>query len=300
MKKIDVLCVGMATYDLIFSIDQLPKPDDKITASQFEATGGGPAANAAIAVSRLGLRSAFMGYLGKDHWGDKHLAELVEATVDTSLVKRGDCATSLSTILVQPDGKRIVVNHRGEGAELGSGDPDAISLIPSVILFDGHEPEASLQLLEYASENEIVTVLDAGSVNPGTSQLFEKVDFLVCSEQFAADICATNDKTAQHNFLAKRSKNVVITYGSSGLTWKTVDGEGSQKAFKVRAVDTCGAGDAFHGAFAAGLVKNVEWNELLHYASAAAALCCTVTGARTGLPSANDIEQFLISHKAKI
>jgi len=285
-EAIDVLCVGHASYDLIFSVPYHPAADEKIVASCFSGCGGGPAANAAIAVSRLGLKAAFAGYLGQDLYGDKHWQEFIEEKITTKLIVRDLNPTPLSSIFVKPNGKRSLINYKGETRALPAGSIDFSSVNPKVILFDGHEPQVSLDLLELAQKKSIPTVLDAGSLHEGTEQLMDKVDYLVCSEKFARQFAEHEEKAL--NLLAKISAHVVITLGERGLIWKCGDEQGKQPAFSVAAVDTTGAGDAFHGAFSAAVAMQMNWIDSLRYASAAGALCCTKIGARPGLPALNE------------
>ena len=89
MQNIDVLCVGATSYDFVFRVKHHPGSDEKTTADTIIRCGGGPAANAAVTVARMGLRSAFAGYLGADIFGQLHLEELKAVGVDTGLVVRG-------------------------------------------------------------------------------------------------------------------------------------------------------------------------------------------------------------------
>ena len=138
-------------------------------------------------------------------------------------------------------------------------------------------------LLERTQSEGIPTVLDAGSVHEGTLALMEGVDYLVCSEKFARQF-AGDEETALAR-LAEVSPAVVITLGEKGLIWRRGQERGVLSAFPVTAIDTTGAGDAFHGAFAAAVSLRMNWLDVLRYASAAGSLCCTKTGARSGLPS---------------
>lgn len=289
--EIDVLCLGHACYDLTFSVKEHPQSDEKIFADNLTECGGGPAANAAIAASRLGLSSAFAGYLGKDLYGNMHLQEFTKENVNTHLLVRNSPPTPLSTILVKPDGKRALINFKGSTKPLLSNAIDFSSITAKVILFDGHEPSVSLDLLEIARHKKIPTVLDAGSMHEGTSKLWNKVDYLVTSEKFALQFADTLDEALTR--LAKESPAVVITLGEKGLIWKRNNQSGSLKASPINAIDTTGAGDAFHGAFAAALALELEWSDLLAYSSAAGALCCTKIGARQGLPFKSEHAELL-------
>ena len=280
---VDVLCVGHASYDLVFSVAHHPVEDEKISAEGFVSCGGGPAANAAVTVAKLGFEAAFAGFLGLDIYGEKHYQELLELGVHTNLIIRGSSPTPLSTVLVKPDGKRALINYKGETLPLSSGTIDFSSVTPKVVLFDGHEPHLSNSLLERTQTENIPTVLDAGSVHEGTLALMESVDYLVCSEKFARQFAGDEEIALAR--LAEISPAVVITLGERGLIWRRGQDRGILSAFPVNAIDTTGAGDAFHGAFAAAVSCDMNWLDVLRYASAAGSLCCTKIGARSGLPS---------------
>lgn len=289
--NIDVLCVGHASYDLIYSVPHHPGSDEKMVADNFVGCGGGPAANASVQVVKLGLTSAFYGYLGQDLYGEKHLQELICHGVNVDKVVRGESPTPLSTILVKPDGQRALINYKGNTQALSANAIDFSALTAKVILFDGHEPRISVPLANYAKTQGILTVLDAGSVHQGTLALMSIVDHVVCSEKFAKQMYDNNPVAL--NRLAEVAPNVVITLGEKGLLWQSGNNSGTLSAFPVSAVDTTGAGDAFHGAYAAGLALGLDWEGLLVYASAAGALCCTKAGARLGLPDLNEHQRLV-------
>ncbi len=295
-KSFDVLCVGHASWDLIFEINHQPHSDEKMFAESLSSMGGGPAANAAVAVARLGGKSAFMGYLGTDDFGDMHLQEFEREGVYTDYLFRGKQRTPVSSIYVKPDGQRSVVNWK---ADVVPQSADSISkamlesLNPRVILFDGHEPEISRVLCEWAKEKQITTLLDAGSLREGTRLLADKVDVLAASSAFAKGLCGDVNPTQALSKLSELNDNVIITYGDQGLVWQR-DGEtGELPAFHVTAVDTTGAGDAFHGALAFAVSRDMLWKESLAFASAAAALCCTKLGARIGLPDLSAVYEIM-------
>ncbi|UOA08813.1 carbohydrate kinase family protein [Methylobacter sp. S3L5C] len=289
--NIDVLCVGHASYDLVFSVAHHPAEDEKIFAESLVSCGGGPAANAAVTVAKLGFKAAFSGYLGQDIYGEKHYQELRQYGVNTDLIIRGTSPTPLSTVLVKADGKRALINYKGETRPLLSEAIDFYGITPKVILFDGHEPQLSTSLLKRTQSEKIPTVLDAGSVHEGTLALMEQVDYLVCSEKFARQFAG--DQETALTRLAENSPTVVITLGERGLIWQRGQERGVLPAFSVNAIDTTGAGDAFHGAFAAAIVLKMNWLDALRYASAAGALCCTKIGARSGLPSKEEHRALL-------
>lgn len=300
MIVIDVLCVGITTYDLYFFTDRHPGVDEKMFARSMLSCGGGPASNAAVTVARMGLTAAFSGYLGNDSFGVQHLRELEDAGVRCDWVVRGDRPTPISSLCVKPDGQRSAVSHRVAGAALEADQVDLEGIRPKVMLFDGHEPALSLSLMERAEREGIPTLLDAGSVHPGTSALHERVDYLLCSETFALEMCGTLDPEEALTALSRNRRHVVITLGARGLIWKRENDRGRLPAYPVKAVDTTGAGDVFHGAFAGCLAIGCGWRESLGYASAAAALSCTRPGGRTGIPFGEEVEAFIASAREAV
>jgi sulfofructose kinase len=286
---IDVLCVGHASYDLIFAVPRHPEADEKLFADALVACGGGPAANAAVAAARLGCKAAFAGYLGSDDYGELHRAELLRDGVEVGLVARGPSPTPLSAVLVKPDGKRALVNYKGDTRPLAADAIDCSGVNPKVVLFDGHEPNLSAPLLARG----IPSVLDAGSLHPGTLDLMFAVDYLACSEKFARQWLGEDDPPRALAGLAERSPAVVITLGERGLIWRKGGDSGALDAYPAQAVDTTGAGDAFHGAFAAALAQGRPWLDILRQASAAGAICCESLGARPGLPDRQRLESFM-------
>jgi sulfofructose kinase len=276
---LDVLCVGHASFDQVFTVPHHPAPDEKLVASRLELCGGGPAANAAVQIQRLGFKAGFSGYLGFDVFGDAHLKELQALGVDIQGVIRGAAPTPLSTVLVKPDGARSLVNFKGERSALSEKTSPLERLDAKVLLFDGHEPFLAQSLLN----RSVPKVLDAGSLHTGTQLLMNQVDHLVASEKFAREWLGRDDPEAALEALAAFAPVVVITLGEKGLIWLRDGITGRLAAPRIQAVDTTGAGDAFHGAYAAGLAGGWPWEAILQVASAAGAACCEVLGARSGL-----------------
>jgi sulfofructose kinase len=220
------------------------------------------------------------------------MAELAKEGVATGLVARGHWATSFSSILVKPNGDRSVVNFR-EHPPLRRNSLDLSTVQPTTVLFDGHEPKLSESLLRWARTSGTPTILDAGSLHAGTEYLMGRVDYLVASHRFACECAGTREPAAAAATLNQIAPSVVITLGHSGLVWKAGDASGWLPGFPVEAVDSTGAGDAFHGAFALGVARGMSWNDLLIYANAVGALCCTKLGARAGLPVASQVDNLL-------
>lgn len=294
----DILCAGHACYDLIFQVPHHPQSDEKISSSAHYACGGGPAANAAVAISRLGLKSEFIGYLGNDLYGESHLTELNAEGVETSRVMRGSAATPVATLIVKPDGRRSVVNYtEADTIKIDNQLTLDNQCLPSVMLFDGHQANVSLELIRQSRQYEIPTILDAGSLHTGTRRLMSQVDYLAASEKFARQYTGQNDPEIALQQMSNLAPVVIITLSERGLLWSRHGQFGQLPAFKVDTVDSTGAGDAFHAGLATALTLQKPWKETLVFASAVAALCCTRIGARPGMPGHHELSEFLQNNR---
>ena len=290
---VDVLCLGLASHDLVFDVNRHPGSDEKMKASALLNCGGGLAANAAVASARLGYPTAFAGYLGEDVYGEMHMAEFHADGVNTDWVVRGAEPTPLSAIIVKPDGQRAIVNYRGHSEGACTNRFDLHQLSAKSILVDGNHFALAQEVVQYAKQNQIPTIIDADSLQPHTEALVQVVDYVVTSERFAYEYSGHNSVETALGKLATVANNVVVTLGERGLIWQRGSERGSLAAFAVKAIDTTGAGDAFHGAFAAGVAGGMEWDALLRFASAVGALCCTKQGGRVGIPMLDEVEALL-------
>lgn len=294
LNELELLCVGCAAYDITYHTPTIPDPGSKAIASSVVTCGGGPASNAAVTAARLGIKSGFCGYLGSDSFGDLHFGELKADGVNTDLVVRGKEKTQLSATITNEDGESILVSYIDVDDWLTSEVVQFREAKPKVLLFDGREPHLIAEMIEWAAEEQITTVLDAGSPRPIYDQILSKVDYVVASRNCARRLADTDDLSVALEWLCERCDNSLITLGADGLVWQTkVAGEGSLETFKVDAIDSIGAGDAFHGAFCAGLVKQLPWDELVRFASAAGALTTTGLGGRTSIPTLGEVHRLI-------
>jgi sugar/nucleoside kinase (ribokinase family) len=292
--SITALCLGHAAHDLCFIADAYPAENTKAQTESMVESGGGPAANAAWLLARWGVNTAFAGLLGNDNYGRRVVEELSTGGVDCALVElRAGHVTPVSAILVNRiTGSRTIMNRRIQGAGM-TLHPDKLSgLNPRLLLFDGHELDASLTAMQ--SFPHAITLLDAGSLREGTRQLSEHVDYLVSSQHFAAQITGQNEnhsdwlQTAQ--LLQKRChKTAIITLGGMGCVYDNGHERGRIPAMNVHAVDTTGAGDIFHGALAFGLIEGKPLSDALRLATVAAGLSVQQWGGRPSVPELSTV-----------
>lgn len=285
MKQVDVLSIGYACWDLNFQVCHHPAPDEKIRAQTLISEGGGPAANAAIGVARLGGSVAFAGRLGNDPFGEAHLKELKEAGVNTDCIFRSDAPTPVASVSVKPNGERSVITFSEKRESI---DFDFGPLQPACLLTDGHEWEASEKALRNFKNEP--SVLDAGSLTDSTKALAKKVTHLIASTVFAESASQSQDPTDWMKCLAGLAPFIAVTRGAMGIYWSNDSGiHGHLKALPVKAVDTTGAGDLFHGAFAWALSQEKPFPAALSWANQVASCSVQKAGGRSSFPTRVDI-----------
>jgi len=300
--SVELLAIGHASYDLTLFVDEFPRENSKLETYEMLEHGGGPAANAAYLLSLWGVNCGFAGLVGNDLYGQRVSDELRSAGVDLSLTEiRPSHVTPLSVILVNTcNGSRTIVNRKEMNAALQLHESQLEQADPRLLLFDGHEPEAS-HLALHALPGA-VSILDAGSLRTGTEELAGKVSYLVASEHFALQatgLANLADQETQRKCLrqlrgrARADARLVVTLGERGLIYEEAGAFCHLPAFPVHPVDTTGAGDTFHGAFAFGILRGLSLHETLRLASMAAALSVQRRGGRPSIPALAEVQKEL-------
>jgi len=276
--------------DINFNVSHHPTADEKLRAAAMHTCGGGPAANAAVTIARLGGSARFCGYLGNDAFGDAHLREFASHGVHADVLDRGDAPTPIAAVTIKPNGERSIIDYRAPSA-LAAEDTISLAKFPAkVLLVDGHQPLLSLALIEEARALGIPSILDAGSINDGTQLLYNKVDYLITSEKFAKHYSGEDDPRTALAALDGAAPLIACTWGADGVYWQDHYGQHHTPAFDIETVDTTGAGDAFHGAFALGIAEGLKAKQNMRRACATGALTCLKSGARNALPTRKAVD----------
>jgi sugar/nucleoside kinase (ribokinase family) len=296
----EVLCIGHAAYDLGVVVERFPEENSKCETRELLESGGGPAANAAYLLSSWGMRTAIAAVVGDDVFGQRIHDEFECVGTNVSLLSmRQQHSTPVSVILInRENGSRTIVNRKIDSRPLRLDKIALAKISPRILLFDGHEPEASLEALQ-AFPNAI-SILDAGSLRKGTARLAGEVNYLAASERFALQATGLStlerveDQVKCLRLLREKFPTVtIVTLGERGLI--ADDGEGFRvlPAFPARIVDTTAAGDVFHGAMAYAFAKYMPLWEALPFASMAAALSVSVSGGRASIPPLAKVKEAL-------
>ena len=297
--KIDVVGLGQCSLDLLGQVDHYPGLDQKAELSSFLMQGGGPVATALVTLSRLGVPVAMAGAVGDDDFGRKIRDGLLAERVDCSHLRvvPGQCS-QVAFIAVDGQGHRNIFWHRGHAVpEVSESLASLLARDVPVLHLDGLHLEVAIHAAEIARRLNVATVLDAGTLRPGTERLLPLVDHLVVSEHFARQATGHQDvKNALKPLSEHGAAAVTITRGLSGSLSMNRDGAVfHQPAFAVDAVDTTGCGDVFHGGYIYGLLQRWDLPQTLRFAAACAALKTRALGGRSAIPGLSEVEAFLQS-----
>ncbi|KPA20698.1 putative sugar kinase YdjH [Shimia sp. SK013] len=287
-----ILCVGAAVVDFVFHLETLPSRPEKYGTEEAHVVGGGCAANAAVAVARLGGTAVLGARLGDDSIGDLIVEDLAREGVDVSNVTRTKGAkSSYSSVLIDAAGERQIVNFRGAGLVLATDWFDGLEDV-SAVLTDTRRVDAALAALQLASARGIPGVLDGEA--PIDPALMSAASHVALSMQGLRDLYPDTDvEAALLDIAVKHDCWVCVTDGADGV-WYTDGGQTRHMAaFPITPIDTLGAGDVWHGVFALLLAEGQSAEEAIRHANGAAALKCLKKGGRAGAPSRAALTEYL-------
>lgn len=293
-----VFCLGIAALDYVYGVETMPTAGQKYRARDLAMVGGGCAGNASVAVSRLGGAAWLTTRLGDDLTGEAILADLRQESVDTAFTRRFPGLRSpVSAILVDARGERMVVSYSDPAMPEGPDWlPDALPQAADAVLVDTRWGEGALTALRLARAAGVPGVID-GDRRPPHPDMARTASHVAFSEQALAELSGEGDARQGLARLARDASNwLAVTLGPRGVLFMENGEVVHVPAFPIEAVDTLGAGDVWHGAFALALAEGRSEREAARFASAVAAIKCTRFGGRAGTPSREEVERFLAAH----
>lgn len=293
-----VVGIGAALFDMLMTAERFPEEDTKLQGLATKLQCGGPCATALVAVSKLGISAEYMGTVGDDLHGRFILEQLGRYGVGTSRVRMVPETASFNSFVLcnVTDSSRTCIWNRGTVPPPQKEDVNLEVLRQAEYLhLDGHQLETAIYAAKQARGYGVKVSLDAGGIYPGIERLLPLVDVLIPSEEFTVKFTAEKDvvKAAQILWEKYQPEILIVTQGSrGGFIWE--NGRAiPYPVFAVKAIDSNGAGDTFHGAFVAARIKGMTVYEAAKFASAASALKCTRFGAQEGIPGFDEVLSFI-------
>ena len=277
---------GLATLDVIHRVAKAPAVNQKITSTAQFVAAGGPAANAAVAFVALGGEAILVTALGDDPVADLIRADLAAYDVRVVDAAAGTIrAVPVSAVsVVEATGDRSVVSLDAVNSDAPPpADLDELVAGADVVLVDGHHPLIARAAVRQASARGITTVVDAGRWKPVMNDVISHATDMVCSNDFRMPGADDPGSTAAA-LVRSGVRTVVSTHGGDPVQWWSDGESGCVPVEPVVVVDTLGAGDAFHGAYAYFSTQPERGvAERIDRSARVAALRCSVVGPRAWL-----------------
>lgn len=303
-SDMEIISIGNLNIDLIGKLAEAPRPDKKVLLDEFNRRPGGGAANFAVACTKLGLNTTFVGSIGKDSFGEEILTDLKERGVETSHVKKSDALTGFAFVFTTPENERFLIEHRGANSNLKTSDvKDKLLEKAGLLHASSVTPEMAADIGEKAGKHKIKTSLDLGAEltkveKERLSKILEFYDICFMNEGTFEDIFGV--KATEENVLGyfpRGLESLVVTLGSRGAL--ATDGEEiiAGPTYDVDVKDATGAGDAFAAAFDMLILENASLREAINYATAEATIKVQHVGGRIGLPTKEELKNFMKSRK---
>ena len=300
-----ILCAGIIVLDEVFRVAEFPQPDSKVEARDFFVVNGGCAANAAVAVARLGGQAALAGPMGgpagEDANGDRVLRALAREKVDCSACQRVDgLATALSAIFINAGGDRTIVTYRDERIpSTPAADPERTVAAADAVLADNRFPAFVRPICEAARRRNLPVVLDGDKATVEDDPLFHIATHVIFSSECLRATTGIDDLAEGLSRIAARTDAfLAVSNGPGDVIYRAGGKAHRLPVFKIKAVDTLGAGDAFHGGFVLALAEGKNEIEAMHFGAAVAGLKCSRLGGAAGAPTRSEVEAFLAEYSA--
>jgi sulfofructose kinase len=295
----NILCAGMAVLDQVFRVERMPAPNAKTQASAFVSVIGGCAANAAVAIARLGGQAQLVAALGgasDDPVGDHILSALArEGVADRGIVRVAGASSTVSSILIDAVGNRMIATRCDERLFAAAvDDPSQFVAGVDAVLADNWLPDLVVPICEAARRRGVPVIVDCDGPMVEDGELVRLATHVVFGAEALRAITGVDDLAhALVRVGAHTSSFLAVTDGPNDVIWLDGGTVRRMPVFAVDVVDTLAAGDVFHGAFALALTTGLGEADALRFAAAAASIKCTRWGGGSGAPNRAEVEGFL-------
>lgn len=290
-----VMCIGQSAYDITLPMDHYPVENKKVRVYGKVECGGGSSSNCAYLLAKWGLDTYFAGVVGNDYYGSKIKEEYDKVGVNTKYLQVSDEYPTTSSYIIANTsiGSRTILTSRDKNIKMNLESVDDKF---DFLLFDGYEKDFSMEVVK--KNPDAIKILDAGSMKEATVELARVVDYVVCSHDFAEDFSKVKIDYDNINTIIDAYKelkkefhgNVIITLEDRGcFTYIENKGYVLVPSIKVKAVDSTGAGDIFHGAFVFSLAMGFKLEKALMFSNITGALSVLKIGSRYSIPDVESV-----------
>ena len=299
-KPFDAVGFGLNAVDHLIVVPEYPVFDTKIRLIEHKQSAGGQTATAMVSLRRLGLKTAYAGRFGSDPEGHFGLATLKDDDVNVDFAEMVDGARNqiaFITIDVRNGERTIVWDRDDRLAYRPEEAPVEFGSMGRVLHLDAHDPPACLRLARAARATGTIVSADIDNVYEGLPELLPFIDVMIGSKEFPRRVTGIEDERSALIELRARYGCAItgMTIGTAGAL-AYCDGQFIESpgfAAPGGCKDTTGAGDAFHGGLLYGMLSGDDIETSLRLGNAVAAIKCSALGARSALPTREQLQKFL-------
>ncbi len=301
-KPFDAVGFGLNAVDHLIVVPEYPAFDTKMRLLDHKQSAGGQTASAMVALRRLGLKTAYAGRFGSDPEGLFGFQTLKDddVNVDFAEVVAG-ARNQIAFITIDArSGERTIVWDRDDRLAYQRDEaPVEFGKLGKVLHLDAHDPPACVEVAKAARLTGTIVSADIDNVYKGLPELLPFIDFMIGSKEFPRRVTGVSDPRAALVELKARYGCLLVgmTIGAAGAVIYHEGNFIESAAFDIHdsCRDTTGAGDAFHAGFLYGFLTGEDIETSLKLGNAVAAIKCTALGARTALPTKQELDEFLRS-----
>jgi len=294
-----IAVVGSFVVDLVFKVKRRPGPGETMLADDFGMFLGGKGFNQAVGARRLGADVSMVGRIGDDVFGDMFMAKLEQEGIDSSRVTRDPKAgTAIASPVIDASGQNSIIAAPRANMRVTPDDvlvAEEQIAAADILMLQFEIPTAtSKRAAEIARKHGTMVLLDPAPVEHGFERFAAPIDYVVPNEIEAHMLTGRmTPEEAGAVLLPETRRGVVVSLGEQGAM--AIDRAALLRfpAYKVKVVDTTGAGDAFRAGLAVKIAEGTSLADAVRFANACGALACTVMGAEPSMPRRDDVERLL-------
>ena len=293
----NILVIGSLNMDLVINTDRMPQAGETIHGNGFAHFPGGKGANQASACARAGGNVKMLGKVGDDAYGDILLKNLSQDGVNINGIEREKISTGVAVITVFNGENSIILDKGANGLvdrDYIDRHIDAIDWADYIIMQYEIPMETVVYVAQIVKSKGKTLIIDPAPMMEAPSELYRMADIILPNETETAQLVGegNDDEASVKKMYELGCKNVIMTLGKKGSIYYNGENMINQPAYKVKAIDTTGAGDCFTGSMVAALASDKTMEEALEFASKASAIAVGRRGAQPSFPWKSEVEKW--------
>ena len=293
----NILVIGSLNMDLVINTDRMPQAGETIHGKGFAHFPGGKGANQASACARAGGNVKMLGKVGDDAYGDILLKNLSQDGVNINGIEREKLSTGVAVITVFNGENSIILDKGANGLvdrDYIDRHIDAIDWADYIIMQYEIPMETVVYVAQIVKSKGKTLIIDPAPMMEAPSELYRMADIILPNETETAQLVGegNDDEASIKKMYELGCKNVIMTLGKKGSIYYNGENMINQPAYKVKAIDTTGAGDCFTGSMVAALASDKTMEEALEFASKASAIAVGRRGAQPSFPWKSEVEKW--------